>query len=100
MKPLPVLLSVMALGLLAGSASAQVRWYRPPVVVPPYGYGYGYYGGGYNDGYYGSSYRRGGRGYYNRGYGGNYYGTPNVGYREFRGGGGQVNVGGLQFGWR
>lgn len=46
MKPLPVLLSVIALGLVSSSASAQL-WYRPPVVAP-YGYGYGGYYGGYS----------------------------------------------------
>jgi hypothetical protein len=49
MKPLPVLLSVMAVALVADSALAQVRWYRPPVVVGPgYSYGYGGYYGGYS----------------------------------------------------
>src|SRR5688572_13630216 len=43
MKRLPLLLSVIALGLVAGSLPAQVRWYRPPVVTP-YGYGYGFGG--------------------------------------------------------
>jgi hypothetical protein len=47
MKPLPILLSVIAFGLATGSATAQVPWYRPGVVVP-YGYGYGAYAGGYS----------------------------------------------------
>jgi hypothetical protein len=59
----------------------------------------------YYDGYYGSPYGGyyGGNpygGYYGRRYRGNYYGTQNYGYRDFRGGGGQVNIGGLRFGWR
>lgn len=45
-KPLPILWSVIALGLVASSASAQVPWYRPAVVAP-FGYG-GVYGGGYS----------------------------------------------------
>lgn len=56
MKPLPVLLSVMAFTLIAGPIEAQFPWYRPPgvVVQHPYGYtytpyGYGFpYGGGYS----------------------------------------------------
>jgi hypothetical protein len=65
------------------------RYYTYPrtgYYASPYG---GYYGGGYYDG-----------GYYGRRYRSNYYGTPNIGYRDFRGGGGQVNIGGLRFGWR
>jgi hypothetical protein len=53
---------------------------------PYYGPSYGYYPG---DGY-----------YYGRRYYGDYYGTPNFGYRDFPGGGGQVRVGPLRFGWR
>lgn len=44
----------------------------------------------YDGGYYGY----GGR------YRGNYYGTPRFGYRDMPGGGGQVRVGPLRFGWR
>jgi hypothetical protein len=61
------------------------------------GYYDGYYGSPYYGGYYGSPYYGG---YYGRRWRGNYYGTPDFGYRDFRGGGGQVNVGGLRFGWR
>jgi hypothetical protein len=72
--------------------------YRPYYTRRHYSYpAYSYYDGYYGDPYYyGSPYRRG---YYGR-RGGIYYGTPDFGYRDFRGGGGQVNVGGLRFGWR
>ena len=60
--------------------------YRSPYYGPYYGPSYGYYPG---DGY-----------YYGRRYYGDYYGTPNLGYRDFPGGGGQVRVGPLRFGWR
>jgi hypothetical protein len=33
-------------------------------------------------------------------YYGEYYGTPRFGYRDYPGGGGQVRVGPLRFGWR
>jgi hypothetical protein len=72
--------------------SYRPYYYRQGYYAPRYSYGYPGYGYGYpRDGYY-----YGGPRYY----GGNYYGTPNVGYREFRGGGGQVRVGPLRFGWR
>jgi hypothetical protein len=48
MKWMPIFLTVMAFGLLASSANAQVRWYRAPGVSVPFGYGGGYYGGGYS----------------------------------------------------
>lgn len=59
MKPLPLFLAVMAFGVVAGTAQAQIGWYRGPGVVTPYGYGinYGYgvpYGVGLN--YYGGGY--------------------------------------------
>lgn len=37
---------------------------------------------------------------YNPGYSGRYYGAPRVGYWDAPGGGGQVRVGPLRFGWR
>ena len=37
---------------------------------------------------------------YSPGYYGRYYGTPGVGYWDAPGGGGQVRVGPLRFGWR
>jgi hypothetical protein len=77
--------------------SYRPYYYRQGYYAPRYSYGYpgygGYQYGGYGypyDTYYGGS----------RYYGGNYYGTPNVGYRDFQGGGGQVRVGPLRFGWR
>jgi hypothetical protein len=73
--------------------------YQPYYSRRYYSPGYSYYGSPYG-GYYGGGYYD--RGYYGRGYGrrGNYYGTPNFGYRDYRGGGGSVNIGGLRFGWR
>jgi hypothetical protein len=56
-----------------------------------YSPGYGYYGPGY--GYYGGRYGGYGRGY-------NYYGGSGVGVAVGPRGGGAVNVGPLQFGWR
>jgi hypothetical protein len=77
--------------------SYRPYYYRQGYYAPRYSYGYPGYGGygygGYGypyDGFYGGS----------RYYGGNYYGTPNVGYRDFGGAGGQVRVGPLRFGWR
>jgi hypothetical protein len=66
----------------------------------PYYYRQYYYAPRYD--YYGPAYPS--YGYYDRypgyRYRGNYYGTPNFGYRDFGGGGGQVRVGPLRFGWR
>jgi len=64
------------------------RYYADPYYYGPYtGPSYGYYSGGVY--------------YYGRPrYYGEYYGTPNFGYSDFPGGGGQVRVGPLRFGWR
>lgn len=60
--------------------------YPAPYAGPSYyGPAYGYYPG---DRYYGSRYY------------GDYYGTRDFGYRDFPGGGGQVRVGPLRYGWR
>lgn len=76
--------------------------YRPYVsrryYSSPYNSRYGY--SGYSP-YYGPSYGYSPYdGYYGRRYYGDYYGTRDFGYRDFQGGGGQVRVGPLQFGWR
>ena len=49
-RVLPLLLAVVAFGVLGTSAHAQVPWYRPfgPYAYPPQPYGAGYYGGGYS----------------------------------------------------
>ncbi len=62
--------------------SYRPYYYRQRYYEPSYGY-YPY------DGY-----------YYGPRYYGNYYGTPRIGYRDYPGGGGQVRVGPLRFGWR
>lgn len=66
------------------------RYYSSPSAA--YGSPY-YYGPSY--GYYPRD-----RYYYGRPYYGEYYGTPNFGYRDYPGSGGQVRVGPLRFGWR
>jgi len=76
--------------------------YRPYVTrryySSPYDYGYAV---PYSGPYYGPSTRYfPGDYYYGRRYYGDYYGTPNVGYLDVPGGGGQVRVGPLRFGWR
>ncbi len=88
-------LGIGAIVLTPNSAKADDYWdgywswydgsYRPYYYRRSYGPSYDYYP---YDGYYGSRYY------------GNYYGTPRLGYRDFRGGGGQVRVGPLRFGWR
>jgi hypothetical protein len=88
-------LGIGSIMLMPSSVKADDYWdgywswydgsYRPYYYRRSYGPSYGYYP---YDGYYG-------RRYY-----GNYYGTPRFGYRDFRGGGGQVRVGPLRFGWR
>jgi hypothetical protein len=71
-------------------------YHRYYAARPRYDAGYGMYDGRYYDGYYGGGYYAGPR-YRSRAI---YYGTPNVGYREYYPGAGQVRVGPLRFGWR
>lgn len=76
------------------------QYYRSPYYGGAY-YGPSYYGPSYYGGaYYGGYPSYGYYGYPGYRYGGAYYGTPNIGYRDFGGGGGQVRVGPVQFGWR